>query len=110
MSKSKGNVIDPLDIISKHGADSLRFTLISMAAPGRDVKLSEEIVTGYRNFINKIWNANKFSKLNNCKLTNKNSVKRANLDINKWIYFQLVKTNEEAKKYILNFRFDEAAK
>ena len=63
MSKSKGNVIDPLDIINKYGADSLRFTLISMAAPGRDVKLSEDRVKGYRNFLNKIWNANKFSKI-----------------------------------------------
>ena len=63
MSKSKGNVIDPLEIINKYGADSLRFTLISMAAPGRDVKLSEERVKGYRNFLNKIWNANKFSSI-----------------------------------------------
>ena len=90
MSKSKGNVIDPLDIINKYGADSLRFTLISMAAPGRDVKLSEDRVKGYRNFINKIWNAN--------------------LDVNKWIYFKLVNTNIEAQKYIENFRFDEAAR
>ena len=110
MSKSKGNVIDPLDIINKYGADSLRFTLISMAAPGRDVKLSEDRVKGYRNFLNKIWNANKFSKINNCKFSKKSNIKKTNLDINKWIYFQLTKTNEEAKKYILNFRFDEAAK
>ena len=68
MSKSKGNVIDPLSIINKYGADSLRLTLISMAAPGRDVKLSEDRVKGYRNFLNKIWNANKFLNLNACKL------------------------------------------
>ena len=110
MSKSKGNVIDPLDIINKYGADSLRFTLISMAAPGRDVKLSEDRVKGYRNFLNKIWNANNFSKLNNCKLSKKTNIKKTNLDINKWIYFKLVNTNIEAKKYIANFRFDEAAK
>ena len=110
MSKSKGNVIDPLDIINKYGADSLRFTLISMAAPGRDVKLSEERVKGYRNFLNKIWNANKFSKINKCKLSEKITVKNTKLDINKWIYFQLTKTNEEAKKHISNFRFDEAAR
>jgi len=66
MSKSKGNVIDPLDLINKYGADSLRFTLISMAAPGRDVKLSEVRVKGYRNFLNKIWNSNNFSKINKC--------------------------------------------
>jgi len=110
MSKSKGNVIDPLDIINKYGADSLRFTLISMAAPGRDVKLSEERVKGYRNFLNKIWNANKFSKINNCKFSKKLNIKKTNLDVNKWIYFELVKTNFEAKKHISNFRFDEAAR
>ena len=110
MSKSKGNVIDPLDIIKKYGADSLRFTLISMAAPGRDVKLSEDRVKGYRNFLNKIWNANKFSKINNCKLSKRINVKKTNLDVNKWIYYELVKTNNEAKKYISNFRFDEAAR
>ena len=109
MSKSKGNVIDPLDIINKYGADALRFTLISMAAPGRDVKLSEDRVKGYRNFLNKIWNANKFSKINNCKFSKKFNIKKTNLDVNKWIYFELVKINFEAKKHISNFRFDEAA-
>jgi len=110
MSKSKGNVIDPLDIINKHGADSLRFTLISMAAPGRDVKLSEDRVKGYRNFLNKIWNANKFSKMNKCKLSEKINIDKIKLDVNKWIYFELVKTNLEAQKHISNFRFDEASK
>jgi len=110
MSKSKGNVIDPLELINKYGADSLRFTLISMAAPGRDVKLSEDRVKGYRNFLNKIWNSNKFSKLNNFKLKKKISIKNINLDVNKWIYYELEKTNNEAQKHILNFRFDEAAK
>ena len=110
MSKSKGNVIDPLDVINKYGADSLRFTLISMAAPGRDVKLSEDRVKGYRNFINKIWNANNFSKLNKCKLSKKFNIQKINLDVNKWIYFELAKTNKEAKKHISNFRFDEAAR
>jgi len=110
MSKSKGNVIDPLDIINKYGADSLRFTLISMAAPGRDVKLSEDRVKGYRNFLNKIWNANKFSEINNCKLSKSFNINKVHLDINKWIYFELVNTNIKAKKYIENFRFDEASR
>ncbi len=110
MSKSKGNVIDPLDIIKKYGADSLRFTLISMAAPGRDVKLSEDRVKGYRNFLNKIWNANKFSKINGCKLSKKIDIKKINLDVNKWIYLELFKTNKEAIRHIENFRFDEAAR
>jgi len=110
MSKSKGNVIDPLNIINKYGADSLRFTLISMAAPGRDVKLSEDRVKGYRNFLNKIWNANKFSKINKCKISNKFNIKKITLDVNKWIYLELVKTNNSAIKHIENFRFDEAAR
>jgi len=110
MSKSKGNVIDPLVIINKYGADSLRFTLISMAAPGRDVKLSEDRVKGYRNFLNKIWNANKFSQINNCKLSKSFNINKTHLDINKWIYFELVNTNIKAKKYIENFRFDEASR
>jgi valyl-tRNA synthetase len=110
MSKSKGNVIDPLNIINKYGADSLRLTLISMAAPGRDVKLSEDRVKGYRNFLNKIWNANKFLDLNSCKINNKIKIKGINLDVNKWIYFELVKTSIDVQKNISNFRFDEASK
>jgi len=110
MSKSKGNVINPLNIINKYGADSLRLTLISMAAPGRDVKLSEDRVKGYRNFLNKIWNANKFSKINKCKISNKLNIKKIDLDVNKWIYSELVKTNKIARRYIENFRFDEATR
>jgi len=110
MSKSKGNVIDPLDLINKYGADSLRFTLISMAAPGRDVKLSEDRVNGYKNFLNKIWNANKFSKINRCIISKKFNINKISLDFNKWIYYELSKTNESVKKHISSFRFDEAAK
>ena len=66
MSKSKGNVIDPLDLIEKYSADALRFTLLSMASPGTDVKLSEDRVKGYRNFLNKLWNANNFLITNKC--------------------------------------------
>ena len=110
MSKSKGNVIDPLNIINKYGADSLRLTLISMAAPGRDVKLSEDRVKGYRNFLNKIWNANKFLDLNSCKVNDKIKIKGINLDVNKWIYFELVKTSIDVQKNISIFRFDEASK
>jgi valyl-tRNA synthetase len=110
MSKSKGNVIDPLVLIDKYGADSLRFTLISMAAPGRDVKLSEDRVKGYRNFLNKIWNSNKFSQINKCRFNKNINIKKIKLDINKWIYFELIKTNINAQKNILNFRFDEAAR
>ena len=65
MSKSKGNVIDPLTIIEEFGADALRFTLISMSSPGRDVKLSIDRVKGYRNFLTKIWNTFNYCSMNN---------------------------------------------
>ena len=63
MSKSKGNVIDPLHVMDQFGTDALRFTLASMASPGRDIKLAEERIEGYRNFANKIWNAARFALL-----------------------------------------------
>ena len=110
MSKSKGNVIDPLELIKEYGADSLRFTLISMASPGRDVKLSKDRVTGNRNFITKIWSANNFLKLNNCKLDKKININSINLPINQWIYNDFIRTQNLVSKNIEIFRFDEAAK
>ena len=64
MSKSKGNVIDPLDIMNKYGTDAFRFTLAAMAAMGRDIKLAEERIAGYQNFVNKLWNAARFVQMN----------------------------------------------
>ena len=110
MSKSKGNVIDPLELINEYGADPLRFTLISMASPGRDVKLSKDRVTGYRNFITKIWSANNFLKLNNCKHKKQTNIKNVKLKINHWIYFEFCKTNKLVNKHIEEFRFDEASR
>ena len=66
MSKSKGNVIDPIDLIDRFGADALRFTLAAMAAQGRDIKLSEARIEGYRNFATKLWNASRFAEMNGC--------------------------------------------
>src|SRR4029079_19396008 len=63
MSKSKGNVIDPLVIVDEFGADAFRFTLVAFAAMGRDVRLSEDRIAGYRNFVNKLWNAARFSAM-----------------------------------------------
>jgi valyl-tRNA synthetase len=110
MSKSKGNVIDPLELINEYGADPLRFTLISMASPGRDVKLSKDRVTGYRNFITKIWSANNFLALNKCQYSKKTDVKKIKLKINQWIYSEFCKTNELVNKHIEEFRFDEACR
>ena len=110
MSKSKGNVIDPLELINEFGADSLRFTLISMASPGRDVKLSKDRVIGNRNFITKIWSANNFLKLNNCKFDKKINTNSIKLSINQWIYNEFILTQKLVSKNIEIFRFDEAAK
>ncbi len=110
MSKSKGNVIDPLNLINDYGADSLRFTLISMASPGRDVKLSKDRVIGNRNFITKIWSANNFLELNSCKLNQKVNIKSIKLPINQWIFNEYIKTQNLVSHNIEIFRFDEAAK
>ena len=110
MSKSKGNVIDPLALIEDYSADALRFTLLSMASPGRDVKLSEQRVKGYRNFLTKIWNANNFLKINKCNFKGKIHPKKLKLNINKWIYSELINTSKLAENCIKNYRFDEASK
>jgi len=110
MSKSKGNVIDPIELINEYGADPLRFTLISMASPGRDVKLSKDRVVGYRNFITKISNANNFLKLNQCSYKKSINTKKTQLKINQWIYNEFGKTINLVNKNIEEFRFDEASK
>ena len=110
MSKSKGNVVDPLVLIEKFSADALRFTLLSMASPGRDVKLSEDRIKGYRNFLNKIWNANNFLKINKCNLKNIKKLPKIKININKWIYLELIKTKNIVEKNLKDYRFDEAAR
>ena len=110
MSKSKGNVIDPLVLIDSYSADALRFTLLSMASPGRDVKLSEQRVKGYRNFLTKIWNVNNFLQVNKCSFDGVIKHKNLKLNINKWIYSELIETKNLTENFIKNYRFDEAAK
>ena len=86
MSKSKGNVIDPLDLIDEYGADALRFTLAAMAAQGRDIKLSTQRVEGYRNFATKLWNAARFAEMNGCVTRCRISIRRsAKETLNRWI-------------------------
>ena len=108
MSKSKGNVIDPLVLMDKYGSDSLRMTLCSMAAQGRDIRLSEKRVEGYRNFITKIWNAVKFCEINNCeyKDIDCNEVKN---DFNLWIINELDKCKKTTQSAIEDYKFNEAA-
>ena len=110
MSKSKGNVIDPLVLIEKYSADALRFTLLSMASPGRDVKLSEDRVKGYRNFLNKVWNANNLLLQNECNFDAIENPKDLKVNINKWIVSEYYSINHIIKQNIKDYRFDEAAK
>ena len=110
MSKSKGNVIDPLDLIEKYSADALRFTLLSMASPGTDVKLSEDRVKGYRNFLNKLWNANNFLITNECDFSDIDKVPNLSININKWIFAELIEAKSKIVKNLEDYRFDEAAK
>jgi len=110
MSKSKGNVINPLDLIEKYSADALRFTLLSMASPGTDVKLSEDRVKGYRNFLNKLWNANNFLITNNCDFSKIDETPKLSININKWIYSELLLAKDKIEKNLKEYRFDEAAK
>ena len=85
MSKSKGNIIDPLVLLDKYGADTLRFTLTALLNPGRDVKLAEERVKGYKSFTNKIWNAANFLNINDVKFIDQIDTETINLDSSKWI-------------------------
>ena len=110
MSKSKGNVIDPLTIIDEFGADALRFTLISMSSPGRDVKLSIDRVKGYRNYITKIWNTFSYCEINNIFKLKKIKLINIKNPANQWIVKTLNLYKQKIKKNINDYRFDEAAK
>lgn len=109
MSKSKGNVMDPLDLTDKYGADALRFTLIAMAAQGRDIKMSEERIEGYRNFATKLWNATRYCEMNNCLPVAGFEPAAINSIPNQWIVGEVLKTKEAIDKAIEEFRFNEAA-
>ena len=109
MSKSKGNVIDPLELIDEYGADALRFTLAIMAAQGRDVKLDPARVAGYRNFGTKLWNATRFAQMNGVARNDEFSLVDAKLTINRWILTELTRASREITESITSYRFNEAA-
>ncbi|MGE0096419.1 MAG: valine--tRNA ligase [Alphaproteobacteria bacterium] len=109
MSKSKGNIIDPLELIGKFGADALRFTLTALAAQGRDIKLSEKRVEGYRNFGTKLWNAARFCEMNEVDLTKSYDLKGAKLTVNRWIAGELARTIQAVDAALAGYRFNEAA-
>ncbi|WP_176056027.1 valine--tRNA ligase [Brucella intermedia] len=109
MSKSKGNVIDPLELMDEYGADALRFTLAIMAAQGRDVKLDPARIAGYRNFGTKLWNATRFAQMNGVKLDAGFKPENASLAVNRWILTELTKATRAVTEGIDNYRFNEAA-
>ncbi|AIJ56836.1 MULTISPECIES: valine--tRNA ligase [Brucella] len=109
MSKSKGNVIDPLELMDEYGADALRFTLAIMAAQGRDVKLDPARIAGYRNFGTKLWNATRFAQMNGVKLAPDFRPENAKLAVNRWILTELTRATRAVTEGIATYRFNEAA-
>jgi valyl-tRNA synthetase len=109
MSKAKGNVIDPLDFIGKYGADALRFTLATLETQGRDIKLSENRVAGYRNFATKLWNAARFCEMNGAVDAAGFDPKQAKLKVNQWIVGETRRAAEAVTRALETFHFNEAA-
>ncbi|MGI8724019.1 MAG: valine--tRNA ligase [Methyloceanibacter sp.] len=109
MSKSKGNVIDPLDLIESYGADALRFTLAAMAAQGRDIKLAESRVEGYRNFATKLWNAARFAQMNGRVPHADFDPASARATVNRWIAGECERTAAAVTEALEAYRFNDAA-
>ena len=109
MSKSKGNTVDPLVLIDKYGADALRFTLAAMESQGRDIKLDEKRVEGYRNFATKLWNAARFLQGNGVGASTSVSAPAATLAVNKWIIGEVVETLAKLDQAIADLRYDAMA-
>ena len=110
MSKSKGNVMDPIDLIEKYGTDAVRFTLCAMAAQGRDIRLSDERLQGYRNFATKLWNATRYCEMNECTSAEEGfDPAKANYALNKWIINEVKDTAEQIDSMLEAYRFNEAA-
>jgi valyl-tRNA synthetase len=109
MSKSKGNVVDPLGLIDQFGADALRFFMSAMESQGRDVKMDEKRVEGYRNFATKLWNAVRFAQSNGIGASHSVAAPAATLAVNKWIIGEVAATLAELDKAMAELRFDAAA-
>jgi valyl-tRNA synthetase len=109
MSKSKGNVVDPLNIIDQYGADALRFTLAAMAAQGRDIKLSTSRIEGYRNFATKLWNSCRFAELNGCATVPGFDPRAVKETLNRWIGHETTFAAREVTEAIEAYRFNDAA-
>ncbi len=109
MSKSKGNVMDPLELIDQFGADAVRFTMTAQAVQGRDVKLSISRIEGYRNFVTKIWNAARYAEMNDCKPDATFSPGDCKLTVNRWVVAKTAEAQAAIAKAIESYRFNEAA-
>ena len=109
MSKSKGNTVDPLGLIDKYGADALRFTLAAMESQGRDIKLDEKRVEGYRNFATKLWNAARFLQMNGVGASDSIAAPDAELPVNRWIIGEVVETLAKLNRAFDELRYDEMA-
>jgi valyl-tRNA synthetase len=109
MSKSKGNTVDPLGLIDRYGADALRFTLAAMESQGRDIKLDEKRVEGYRNFATKLWNAARFCQANGIGASAALEAPEAQLPVNRWIISETVKTVQALDLSLADLRYDESA-
>ncbi|QGP78931.1 valine--tRNA ligase [Sphingobium sp. CAP-1] len=109
MSKSKGNVVDPLGLIDKFGADALRFFMAAMESQGRDVKMDEKRVEGYRNFATKLWNAARFLQSNGVAASTSHEAPAAALPVNRWIIAETVATVQAIDTAMTELRFDAAA-
>jgi valyl-tRNA synthetase len=109
MSKSKGNVMDPLDIVNKYGADALRFTLAAMAAQGRDIKLAETRIQGYRNFATKLWNAARYAEMNGCAHDPAFDPSKVEATVNRWIVGETTRAAAQVAGAIEEYRFNESA-
>ncbi|MCW3838015.1 valine--tRNA ligase [Sphingomonas canadensis] len=109
MSKSKGNTVDPLGLIDKYGADALRFFMAAMESQGRDIKMSEPRIEGYRNFATKLWNAARFCQSNGIGASAHLEPPAATLAVNRWIVAETVKTVQELDIALAALRFDDAA-
>ncbi|MBA3511603.1 valine--tRNA ligase [Sphingomonas sp.] len=109
MSKSKGNTVDPLGLIDRYGADALRFTLAAMESQGRDIKLEEKRVEGYRNFATKLWNAARFLQMNGVGASQSIAAPQARLPVNRWIIGEVVETLAKLDRAFDELRFDDMA-
>lgn len=109
MSKSKGNTVDPLGLIDQYGADALRFFMAAMESQGRDIKMDEKRVEGYRNFATKLWNAARFCQSNGIAASATLEAPRADLAVNRWIIAETIQTVQAVDLALADYRFDGAA-